>query len=403
MEKHCKKIHTDKDTLRARITEQAKQAFCAYGIKAVRMDDIAAAEGISKRTLYELYADKEALLLEVLHAHHQQEHLQMAEVAMKAHNVMGIILLSYQHTAHTLQSVTRLFLEELKFYPKVQAYLEEQRQVGLNAIRRFYQRGVQEGLFQADLNYDIVCVMFREQMISLLRSEACKHFSIAEIYHTEPTAHFPPEPATPAVAPAPASYQSYIPDDSREQYIFYVKELALTQTLIRFGERVVCNVEDENGNEVPLTVAEYIATDLQQDNLQFHNPLHRRILAEAIEHIHDPNFTAERYFVFHADPEVSKLAANLSSDRYQLSKYHSKGQKIVTDEERLADLVPHQMIDFKLSILEEEMKQTLQQLRQPEVAADTNRCLGIMSHYKELSELLKELAKRAGDRVIVKG
>jgi DNA primase len=49
------------------------------------------------------------------------------------------------------------------------------------------------------------------------------------------------------------------------------------------------------------------------------------------------------------------------------------------------------------------MKQTLQQLRQPEVAADTNRCLGIMSHYKELSELLKELAKRAGDRVIVKG
>jgi DNA primase len=99
---------------------------------------------------------------------------------------------------------------------------------------------------------------------------------------------------------------------------------------------------------------------------------------------------------------VSKLAANLSSDRYQLSKYHSKGQKIVTDEERLADLVPHQMIDFKLSILEEEMKQTLQQLRQPEVAADTNRCLGIMSHYKELSELLKELAKRAGDRVILK-
>jgi DNA primase len=205
-----------------------------------------------------------------------------------------------------------------------------------------------------------------------------------------------------APSPAPASYQSYIPDDSREQYIFYVKELALTQTLIRFGERVVCNVEDENGNEVPLTVAEYIATDLQQDNLQFHNPLHRRILAEAIEHIHDPNFTAERYFVFHADPEVSKLAANLSSDRYQLSKYHSKGQKIVTDEERLADLVPHQMIDFKLSILEEEMKQTLQQLRQPEVAADTNRCLGIMSHYKELSELLKELAKRAGDRVILK-
>jgi DNA primase len=199
-----------------------------------------------------------------------------------------------------------------------------------------------------------------------------------------------------------ARYQSYIPEDSREQYLFYIKELALIKTLIRYGERVVCNVEDEEGSEVPLTVVEYIQLDLEQDNLQFHNPLHRRILSEALEHLHDEGFTAERYFVYHADPDISKLAANLSSDRYQLSKYHSKTQKIVTDEERLSELVPHQMIDFKLAILEEEMKQTLQQLHQPEVAADTDRCLEIMSHYKELSELLKELAKRAGDRVILK-
>jgi DNA primase len=220
---------------------------------------------------------------------------------------------------------------------------------------------------------------------------------------TEPTAPFPPEPSTPTVAPAQAAqYQSYIPEESREQYLFYIKELALIKTLIRYGERMVCNVEDENGNDRSISVTEYIAMDLQQDNLQFHNPLHRRILAEALEHLHDNGFTTERYFLYHADPSISKLAADLSSDRYQLSKYHSKAQKIVTDEERLAELVPHQMIDFKLAILEEEMKQTLQQLRHPDVAADPNRCLQIMSHYKELSELLKELAKRAGDRVILK-
>jgi DNA primase len=220
---------------------------------------------------------------------------------------------------------------------------------------------------------------------------------------TEPTAPFPPEPSTPTVAPAQAAhYQSYIPEESREQYLFYIKELALIKTLIRYGERMVCNVEDENGNDRSISVTEYIAMDLQQDNLQFHNPLHRRILTEALEHLHDNGFTTERYFLYHADPSISKLAADLSSDRYQLSKYHSKAQKIVTDEERLAELVPHQMIDFKLAILEEEMKQTLQQLRHPEVAADPNRCLQIMSHYKELSELLKELAKRAGDRVILK-
>ena len=42
--------------------------------------------------------------------------------------------------------------------------------------------------------------------------------------------------------------------------------------------------------------------DLKQDELQFHNPLHRKILAEAEAHLHDPNFTADLYFLAHPDP-----------------------------------------------------------------------------------------------------
>ena len=164
----------------------------------------------------------------------------------------------------------------------------------------------------------------------------------------------------------------------------------------------MCYVETEENAETPLTVIEYISMDLKQDELQFHNPLHRKILAEAETHLHDPNFTAERYFLAHPDPTISKLAAEMISDRYQLSKYHSKSQKIVTDEERLHELVPHQIVDFKLAILEEEMKHTLQALSNPEVANDPNRCVEIMGHYKDLSELLKAMAKRAGDRVVLK-
>jgi len=60
------------------------------------------------------------------------------------------------------------------------------------------------------------------------------------------------------------------------------------------------------------------------------------------------------------------------------------------------------LIDFKLSILEEDMKQTSQQLNRPEVLGDMEKCKEVMKHYKELSDLLKEMAKRAGDRVIMK-
>lgn len=101
---------------------------------------------------------------------------------------------------------------------------------------------------------------------------------------------------------------------------FYVKEQLLLQTLIRHGEKVMCYVETEENTETPLTVIEYISMDLKQDELQFHNPLHRKILAEAEAHLHDSNFTAERYFLAHPDPTISKLAADMINDRYQLSK-----------------------------------------------------------------------------------
>ncbi len=197
-------------------------------------------------------------------------------------------------------------------------------------------------------------------------------------------------------------YQSYIPEIEREKLLFYQKEQMLIKTLIRYGEKIMCIMETEETKEYPMTVIEYIASDLKQDEIQFHNPIHRKILSEACSHLHDNGFVSEKYFLGHIDPEISKLAADMISDRYQLSKYHSKSQKIVQDEDRLYELVPHLITDFKFAILQEEMKHTLQALTKPEVASDSEKSLKIMEHYKELSELQKIMAKRAGDRVILK-
>ena len=274
----------------------------------------------------------------------------------------------------------------------------------LNVNEQIIQNEIKKYLLQRDDNY---------------LEQIKKEKDASATAHSLPPAGMPPADIPPAdmspmgvdddVPPPPfppeemeAQFQSYIPEEGREQYIFYAKEQLLIQTLIRYGEKVMCYIETEENAETPLTVIEYISMDLKQDELQFHNPLHRKILAEAETHLHDPNFTAERYFLAHPDPTISKLAAEMISDRYQLSKYHSKSQKIVTDEERLHELVPHQIVDFKLAILEEEMKHTLQALSNPEVANDPNRCVEIMGHYKDLSELLKAMAKRAGDRVVLK-
>ena len=211
-------------------------------------------------------------------------------------------------------------------------------------------------------------------------------------------APFPSEPAPFPTEP----YTSYIPSEGNEQKVFYAKEEDLVRMLIRYGEKVMCYVENETGEQIPLTVTECIASGLKEDELQFYDPLHRLVLQECEAHLNDPNFNPERYFIAHPDPAVSKLAVDLVSDRYQLSKYHSKGQKIVSDEERLYELIPRLLLDFKLSIVEEEMKHTIQALANPEIANDPQRCLEIMKRYKELQETQSVMAQHAGDRVVLK-
>lgn len=257
----------------------------------------------------------------------------------------------------------------------------------LNVDERIIQNEIKKHLLQRDDNY----------MVNINKDQEASSLDVPPPMGVDdmPPPSFPPEEVE-------SAYQSYIPEEGRDKLNFYVKEQLLIKTMIRYGERVVCYIETEENEETPITVIEYISADLHQDELQFHNPLHRNILVEAEAHLHDPNFTSERYFMAHPDPIISKLAAEMISDRYQLSKYHSKTQKIVADDERLHELVPHLLIDFKLAILEDEMKCTLQALSKPEVANDPAHCVKVMEHYKELSELLKAMAKRAGDRVVLK-
>lgn len=224
-----------------------------------------------------------------------------------------------------------------------------------------------------------------------------------------PGEELPPMPeegsSEPSYSPVPVEddYVSFIPSEGNEEELFYKQEVDLMRMLIRYGEKVMCMAEDEEGNEIPVTVAEYIAEGLHNDSLGFHIALHRRVLNECVAHIHDSGFCAERYFVSHLDPEVSKLAAEMASDRYVLSKYHSRGQKIVTDEERLYELIPRLLVDFKLNIVTAELNHILKALTtNSEVSRDSKSAYEIMQRYKQLHEVRIVLARHAGDRVVLR-
>ena len=234
---------------------------------------------------------------------------------------------------------------------------------------------------------------------SALSSETPPPVSAGYPEEAFPPAGFPPEAGTPF--PPSEEYVSFIPQEGKEGQEFYKYERLILQMMVRYGERVMCNITNEEGQEIPITVIEYIINDLKEDDLAFHNPLHRQMLSEAAERIHHEGFVAERYFLAHADTVISKLSVELISNRYQLSKYHSKTQKIVTDEDRLYELVPTLMVNFKYAIVSEELKHIMFALQDPAVVNDEAQCNSIMKRYKELQEIKIIMAKKLGDRVVL--
>lgn len=190
----------------------------------------------------------------------------------------------------------------------------------------------------------------------------------------------------------------YFPSANKVNDELLKYERLILRMIIRYGEQVLFQ-DDEQQN---VTVIGYIDSELRNDELTFSTPLHQQILNEAIAQQANSGFKAERYFLMHENPTVSQFAGNLISERYQLSKYHSKGQKIIGDEERLGELIPHLVINYKYAIVGEELKKMLQQLQDPSIINDAEKCNDLMNRYSELRQTQNLMAKHLGDRVVIK-
>lgn len=82
----------------------------------------------------------------------------------------------------------------------------------------------------------------------------------------------------------------------------------LVQLIIHHGDQPI-TVQDVDGNDVEVAVAQYISLDLGGDGFKFHNDLYNQIMQEAVDHLEkEDDFVAETYFANHPNPEISRLA-----------------------------------------------------------------------------------------------
>lgn len=204
-----------------------------------------------------------------------------------------------------------------------------------------------------------------------------------------------PKPVYPEAQTPPADSSKYF----RNNRFIELEGLIMT-LVVRYGECEISG-EDAEGNAVSVKVVDYVCQELEGDGLQLQHPLYRQMLDEARNHSSEVDFKPSRMFLSSPSLEVSRTAADMLSERYQLSSLYAK-QEVPTEREQLDALIVHLMFDYKLAVVNAELKSTQEALRDPAVLADMDKCAAILKKNMMIKNIQQKLARHVGDRVLLK-
>jgi TetR/AcrR family transcriptional regulator, cholesterol catabolism regulator len=144
--------------LRDRIIEGAAQLFKTYGIKAVTMDSLASHLGISKRTIYEVFSDKDELLVDVFHCMAEKQKEMVSRILDESENAIYAIFRLLERKRDHFQDMSPAFQADIKKYHSLFLLRKtDRRDIPDYANNvQVIVRGIREKLFRKDINPDIV-------------------------------------------------------------------------------------------------------------------------------------------------------------------------------------------------------------------------------------------------------
>ena len=194
---------------------------------------------------------------------------------------------------------------------------------------------------------------------------------------------------------------SSIPDSFTSDNPFELEEREVLRYLIRYGNYPL-SVENKEGENI--SVGEFIVNEMRQDNLQSVNPVYNKVL-DLFDEAHQKGHiteSGEKFFINHQDVDVSKLASDLISQPYQLSKIHLKRGPVKSEEDELIELVPKVVLELKSKKVHSLIDENQRNIKEAQESGNEELVLELMKKRKEWDDIKKELANLLGNRIIVK-
>lgn len=168
--------------LKSRILEIAMAEFSKRGVREIKMDDIAHKLHISKRTLYEIYADKESLLLEGIQFHRVRFDRMMEDFSRQPGvNVVDIVVKFFELQLQLESNVNPQFYADIHKFPRVVEFLEANNRKHNKSAADFLARGMEEGLFRKDINYELSALIGHYSLNAIMDRQLYNVYPMSEI------------------------------------------------------------------------------------------------------------------------------------------------------------------------------------------------------------------------------
>ena len=164
-----------------------------YGIKSVSMDDISRSIGISKKTIYQYFENKRALIGEMIDDHIKQDEEDINAIIENSKNAINELIDIARHLLSFLKGMSpSMMYDTRKYYPRQWEKVERQHfSYFLKIIKANIERGQKEGLYNDDLNSDIIARLYIRQTLAIADEStfSASEYNKGELYKTLVTYH----------------------------------------------------------------------------------------------------------------------------------------------------------------------------------------------------------------------
>lgn len=176
-------INEYRKELKSRIIDYAMGEFYKRGVRAVKMDEISQGLHVSKRTVYEIFGDKEELLLAGLKIKSLEMREKLETYSCNvAHNVVDIIGYFYTLQMEVNSMVGVAFYEEIHRMPRVIEFFKQEHEREFADRVKFLKAGVEERLFRQDIDYSLTMELLSASMSEIMRNQIYKKYSMQQIF-----------------------------------------------------------------------------------------------------------------------------------------------------------------------------------------------------------------------------